>query len=78
MRIHVKKISNDEPVYGALNFEIIKFIGKIQKDQKEVFVFETKNHGQVYADFEMTRRIAERLRINRIDNTLFIRAINLN
>ena len=78
MRIHVKKIINDEPIYGALNFEIIRFIGKINKNDKEVLVFETKNLGQVYCDFEMTRRIAERLRINKINNSLFLRALNSN
>lgn len=78
MIIHAKKVENDECIYGALNIDITKYIKTIEKGGKDLMIFETKKHGEIYCDLEMSRRIAERLRINNFDNSIIINAINLN
>jgi len=77
MRIHVKKIKDDNFVFGALNIEITKYIKTIEEGGKDLIIFETKKNDQVYCDRDMAIRIAERLRINNLDNSIIINAINL-
>ena len=81
-RIHVKKIINDEEIYGALNIDATKYIGSIiNKRGQTKLLFKTTKHGTVYCDPWMALRIKERLSANKIycsaiDNAL--REINLN
>lgn len=67
MRIHVNKIFNDQPVFGAVMFTIKRFEGFTLKYNKKVAMFETENHGIVYCDAQMLTRIVERLKANNLD-----------
>ncbi len=77
MRICVKKIENDQPIFGALMVDFVSFIRIIPQPIKDLLVFQSKNHGQVYCDVLMAQKIAERLKINKKDNSVILEGIML-
>lgn len=60
-RIHVRKITNNKPIFGALNIDAIKYSGFIKVGDMKYLLFSTKKHGTVYCDLKMTIRIKKRL-----------------
>lgn len=64
MRIHIKLPLLNKTVYGALNFDILKFIGE-NTDGKLHFLVHYKGQETIgVCDLEMAIRIKERLEIN--------------
>jgi hypothetical protein len=63
-RINVIKLSDNQPIFGALNINIKKFVDR--KDGE--LVFELENGEIVKCTKEMALRLQERLRINLMRN----------
>jgi hypothetical protein len=75
MRIHVNKIDNNQPIYGALVFDLINFIKSVDKIGETILFFQTKKHEQVYCSVFMAKRISERQRLNGHDDSVIMGAI---
>lgn len=77
MRINMTKRSDGSLIFGALNFDLIKFLAVEIRDEGKVFLFVSKNHGVLFCDIWMLKRIKERLRVNRQDLTVINEALRV-
>lgn len=60
-RIRVQSLHNQKIIFGALNFELTNFEGCFVRNSQPFLLFSTKNHGLVFCERQMLKKIHERL-----------------
>jgi hypothetical protein len=74
MRIHFKNAKTQKEIFGAVVVDLVEYVGFFEKESETQLMFLTKNHGVVYANFEMLDRVKERYVANGIDTQIIDKA----
>lgn len=67
-RIFVQKLTNDQMIFGALNFNPTEFKGHVIKNGKLFYMFSDIKHGEVICDRLALYRIKQRFAVNGLKN----------